>query len=64
MAVNKLQDGPPNSRIALRASRLNCKKKCFKWEHILFFTTSDGDFHSENNNVSQPQPDIKNNTNF
>jgi hypothetical protein len=26
MAVNKLQDGPPNSRIALRATRINCKK--------------------------------------
>jgi hypothetical protein len=28
-------------------------KKKFKWEHILFFSNSDRDFHSENNGVSQ-----------
>jgi hypothetical protein len=35
MVVNRLQDGLLNSRIALRASRLNCQKK-IKWEHIFF----------------------------
>jgi hypothetical protein len=48
MVVNRLQDALPNSQIALRASRLNCKKK-IKWEHILFFRHSDRDFYSENN---------------
>jgi hypothetical protein len=32
---------------------VNCQKKKFKWEHILFFSNSDRDFHSENNGVSQ-----------
>jgi hypothetical protein len=53
MALNRQQKGLINSRIALRASRLNCQKKNFKWEQILFLSNSDRDFYSENNNVSQ-----------
>jgi hypothetical protein len=52
MVMNKLQKGLINSCIALRASRLNCQKKFFKWEHIIFFSNSNRDFYSENNNVS------------
>jgi hypothetical protein len=40
MVMNRLQKGLINSRIALRPSRLNCQKKCFKWEHIIFFSNS------------------------
>jgi hypothetical protein len=51
--MNRLQKGLINSRIALRASRLNCQFFFFKWEHIIFFSNSNRDFYSENNNVSQ-----------
>jgi hypothetical protein len=52
MVMNKLQDGLLNSRIALRASRLNCQNIFFfQMEHILFFSNSDRDSYSENNNV-------------
>jgi hypothetical protein len=53
MVVSKLQKGLINSCIVPRASMVNCQKKKFKWEHILFFSNSDRDFHSENNGVSQ-----------
>jgi hypothetical protein len=50
MVVNTLQDGPLNSRINLKASRLNCQKKIQMGTHT-FFRNSDRDFYSENNNV-------------
>jgi hypothetical protein len=53
MVVSRLQNGLINSRIAPRASRLNCQNIFLKWDHILFFRNSDRDFNSENNNVSQ-----------
>jgi hypothetical protein len=53
MVVNRLQNGLINSRIAPRASRLNCQNIYFKWDYILFFSNSDRYFNSENNNVSQ-----------
>jgi hypothetical protein len=54
MVVNRLQNGLLNSRIAPRASRLNCQNIFFfKSDYILFFSNSDRDFNSENNNVSQ-----------
>jgi hypothetical protein len=45
MVVNRLQNGLINSRIAPRASRLNCQN--------IFFGNSDRDFYFENSNVSQ-----------
>jgi hypothetical protein len=65
MVVNRLQYGLLNSRIAPRASRLNCQNIFFfKREHILFFSNSDRDFYSENNysednNISQVPGDFK-----
>jgi hypothetical protein len=53
MVMNGLQKGLINSRISLRASRLNCQIIFFKCEPIIFFSNSDRDFYSENNNVSQ-----------
>jgi hypothetical protein len=53
MVMNKLQKGLKNSRIPLRASRLNYQKFFFKCEPIIFFDNSDRDFYYENNNVSQ-----------
>jgi hypothetical protein len=34
--MNRLQKGLINSRVALRASRLNYQNFFFKWEHIIF----------------------------
>jgi hypothetical protein len=60
MVMNRLQDGLPNSRIAPRAPRLNCQKKLSQMgTHTFFFSNSDRDFHSENNNVSLAYPHIK-----
>jgi hypothetical protein len=54
MVVNRLQNGLINSRIAPRASRLNCQNIFFQMGlHTFFFGNSDRDFNSENNNVSQ-----------
>jgi hypothetical protein len=47
--VQKDNNGLLNSRKAPRASRLNCQKK--KVFQILFFSNSDRDFCSENNNA-------------
>jgi hypothetical protein len=51
MVVNKLQNGVLSSRKTQSASRLNCQNIFFKYGYILFFTNSDRDFNSENNNV-------------
>jgi hypothetical protein len=51
--VNRLQDGLLNTRIALRASRLNCRIFFFQMGTHTFFINSDRDFNSENNNVSE-----------
>jgi hypothetical protein len=48
--VNRLQNGLLNSRKAPRASKLNCKKKIQMRTHT-FFSSSDRDFYSENNDV-------------
>jgi hypothetical protein len=53
MVVNKLQNGPLNSREAPRASRLNCQKKIFQMRTHTFFGNSDKDFYCEKNNVLQ-----------
>jgi hypothetical protein len=53
MVVNRLQNGLINSRIAPRASRLNCQNIFFQIELHTFFSNSNRDFNSENNNVSQ-----------
>jgi hypothetical protein len=49
MVVNRLQNGLINSRIALRASRLNCQNIFFQMELHFFLSNSDRDFNSENN---------------
>jgi hypothetical protein len=36
MVANRLQNGLINSRIAPRASRLNCQNFFFKWDYIFF----------------------------
>jgi hypothetical protein len=51
--MNRLQKGLINSRIALRASRLNCQKKIVNGNIYFFFSNSNRDFYSKNNNVSQ-----------
>jgi hypothetical protein len=53
MVVNGLQNGLINSSIALWASRVNCQKIFFQMALHVFFSNSDRDFYSENNNVSQ-----------
>jgi hypothetical protein len=53
MVVNRLQNGLINLSIAPWASRVNCQKKKFQIGLHIFFSNSDRDFYSENNNVSQ-----------
>jgi hypothetical protein len=53
MVLNTLQNGLINSRIAPRASRLNCQNIFFQMGLHTFFSNSDRDFNFENNNVSQ-----------
>jgi hypothetical protein len=53
MAVSRLQNGLIKSHIAPRALKLNYQFFFFKFGHILFFSNSDRDFYSENNNVLQ-----------
>jgi hypothetical protein len=53
MVVNRLQNGLINLRIAPRASRLNCQNIFFQIGLHTFFSNSDRDFNSENNNESQ-----------
>jgi hypothetical protein len=54
MVVNRLQNGLINSSIALWASRVNCQNIFFQMGlHNFYFSNSDRDFNSENNNVSQ-----------
>jgi hypothetical protein len=54
MVINRLQNGLINSRIAPRASRVNSQKFFFQMGlRTFFFSNSDRDFNSENNNVSQ-----------
>jgi hypothetical protein len=50
MIVNELQNGLINSNIA---SRVNCQNIVFQMRLHIFFSNSDRDFYSENNNVSQ-----------
>jgi hypothetical protein len=52
MVVNRLQNGLINSRVAPRASRLNCQNIFFSNGITNFFVSnSDTDFNSENNSV-------------
>jgi hypothetical protein len=54
--VNRLHKHLINlCRYSPKGVKAKQSKKKFKWEHILFFNNSDGDFHSENNNVSHIQ---------
>jgi hypothetical protein len=53
MVVDRLQNGLINSRIAPRTSRLECQNIFFQMGLHTFFSHSDRDFNSENNNVSQ-----------
>jgi hypothetical protein len=53
MVVNRLQNSLINSRMAPRASRLNCQNIFFQMGLHTFFSNSDRDFNSENNSVSQ-----------
>jgi hypothetical protein len=53
MVVNGLQNGLINSSIAPLASRVNCQNIFFQMGLYIFFSNSDRDFYSENNNVSQ-----------
>jgi hypothetical protein len=53
MVVNRLQNGLINSSIAPWALRVNCQNIFFSNEiTYFFFSSSDRDFYSENNNVS------------
>jgi hypothetical protein len=59
MVVNRLQRVLINSCIARRASMVNCQKKIFPNANTnFFFSNSDRDFYSENNNVSQVYTNI------
>jgi hypothetical protein len=53
MVVNRLQNGLINSSIAPWASRVNCQNIFFQMGLHIFFSNSDRDFYSENNNVCQ-----------
>jgi hypothetical protein len=53
MVVNRLQNGLINSSMALWASKVNCQNIFFQMGLPIFFSYSDRDFYSENNNVSQ-----------
>jgi hypothetical protein len=53
MVMNRLQKGLINSHIAPRASMVNCQNIFFQMRIHTFFSNSDRDFYSENNNVSQ-----------
>jgi hypothetical protein len=54
MVIDRLQKGLINSRIALGVSRLNCQNIFFlNGNTYFFFSNSNRDFNSENNNVPQ-----------
>jgi hypothetical protein len=53
MVVNRLQNGLINSSIAPWALRVNCQNIFFQMRLHIFFSNSDRDLSSENNNVSQ-----------
>jgi hypothetical protein len=53
MVVGRLQDGLVNLRMATGASGLSCRNIFFQMGLHAFFSNSDRDFSSENNNVSQ-----------
>jgi hypothetical protein len=54
MALNRLQNALINSHIGpSRASGLNCQKNFFQMQADNFFNTSDRDFYSKENSVSQ-----------
>jgi hypothetical protein len=53
MVVNRLQKGLIDSCRAPRASMVNCQNNSFLMGTHIFFSNSDGDFYSENNNESQ-----------
>jgi hypothetical protein len=53
MVVNRLQNGLINLSIAPWTSKVNCQNIFFQTGLHIFFSNSDRDFYSENNNVSQ-----------
>jgi hypothetical protein len=53
MVVNRLQKDRINSRIAVSASRVICQNIFVQMGTHIFFSNSERDFYSENNNVSQ-----------
>jgi glutathionylspermidine synthase len=53
MALNRLQKAVINSHIDSRASGLNGQNIFFQMRTHHFFNTSDGDFYSKKNSVSQ-----------
>jgi hypothetical protein len=57
MVANRLQRGLINSSITPWESKLS-KYFFFKWDYIFFFSNSDRDFYSKNNNVSQVYTEI------
>jgi hypothetical protein len=53
MALNRLLKALLNSHIGPRASGLNCQNIFFQMRTHNFFNTSDRDFYSKKNSVSQ-----------
>jgi hypothetical protein len=53
MALNRLQKALINSHTGPRATGLNCQNIFFQMRTHNFFNTSDRDFYSEKNSVSQ-----------
>jgi hypothetical protein len=53
MVVNRLQKDRINSRIAVSASRVICQNIFVQMGTHTFFSNSERDFYSENNNVSE-----------
>jgi hypothetical protein len=53
MALNRLQKALINSHIGPRASGLNCQQNFFQTQTPNFFNTSDRDFYSKEDSVSQ-----------
>jgi hypothetical protein len=51
MVVNRLENGLINSSITPWASKVNCQNIFFQMGLHIFFSNSDRDFYSENNNV-------------
>jgi ribosomal protein S26 len=65
MALNRQQKALINSHIGPRTSGQNCQKKIFQMRTHNFFNTSNRDFYSKKNSVSQvytylPKKKLKN----